>query len=223
MTEQAVADSDALVFTSAAAKKVSELIAEEGNPELMLRIYVQGGGCSGFQYGFTFDENVNEGDERIVTDGVSLLIDPMSLLTVSGDTQVLQGMVNTTLDDGIFQVVGLHVKGNGLLTSPARRAGREIGFSVAVLVKGLFNFGTFEIVQGLDVVLFRILFGYQIPLESAGLYDVTDLLRLFGKIFGGLGVVHGEPAVGPVVHIAQGHRFVKNGVLQVFGGFGLVA
>ena len=84
MTEQAVADSDALVFTSAAAKKVSELIAEEGNPELMLRIYVQGGGCSGFQYGFTFDENVNEGDERVVTDGVTLLIDPMSIQYLMG-------------------------------------------------------------------------------------------------------------------------------------------
>ena len=84
MTEQAVADSDALVFTSAAAKKVSELIAEEGNPELMLRIYVQGGGCSGFQYGFTFDEAVNEGDEQVVTDGVTLLIDPMSVQYLMG-------------------------------------------------------------------------------------------------------------------------------------------
>ena len=84
MTEQAVADSDALVFTSAAAKKVSELIAEEGNPELMLRIYVQGGGCSGFQYGFTFDENVNDGDTEVETDGVKLLIDPMSLQYLTG-------------------------------------------------------------------------------------------------------------------------------------------
>ncbi len=84
MTEQAVASSDALVFTSAAAKKVSELIAEEGNPELMLRIYVQGGGCSGFQYGFTFDETVNEGDEQVVTDGVTLLIDPMSVQYLMG-------------------------------------------------------------------------------------------------------------------------------------------
>ena len=84
MTEQAVASSDALVFTSAAAKKVSELIAEEGNPELMLRIYVQGGGCSGFQYGFTFDETVNEGDERVITDGVTLLIDPMSIQYLMG-------------------------------------------------------------------------------------------------------------------------------------------
>ncbi|MCG6966920.1 MAG: iron-sulfur cluster insertion protein ErpA [Chromatiaceae bacterium] len=84
MTELATTSSDALVFTSAAAKKVSELIAEEGNPGLMLRIYVQGGGCSGFQYGFTFDENVNEGDEQIVTDGITLLIDPMSVQYLMG-------------------------------------------------------------------------------------------------------------------------------------------
>lgn len=84
MTEQATNNSDPLVFTSAAAKKVSELIAEEGNPELMLRIYVQGGGCSGFQYGFTFDETVGDGDEQVVTDGVTLLIDPMSVQYLMG-------------------------------------------------------------------------------------------------------------------------------------------
>ncbi len=84
MTEQATINSDPLVFTSAAAKKVSELIAEEGNPDLMLRIYVQGGGCSGFQYGFTFDESVGEGDEQVVTDGVTLLIDPMSIQYLMG-------------------------------------------------------------------------------------------------------------------------------------------
>ncbi len=84
MNEQAVTNSDALVFTPAAAKKVAELIAEEGNPELMLRIYVQGGGCSGFQYGFTFDESINEGDEAVVTDGVTLLIDPMSIQYLMG-------------------------------------------------------------------------------------------------------------------------------------------
>lgn len=84
MTDQAVASDDPLVFTSAAAKKVSDLIAEEGNPELMLRIYVQGGGCSGFQYGFTFDETVNEGDETVITDGVTLLIDPMSVQYLMG-------------------------------------------------------------------------------------------------------------------------------------------
>ena len=84
MTEQAVETTDSLVFTSAAAAKVATLIEEEGNPELMLRIYVQGGGCSGFQYGFTFDEVVNEGDEKVITDGITLLIDPMSVQYLMG-------------------------------------------------------------------------------------------------------------------------------------------
>ena len=65
-------------FTDSAAKKVAELIAEEGNPNLKLRVFVQGGGCSGFQYGFTFDEKVNEDDTSMMKDGVELLIDPMS-------------------------------------------------------------------------------------------------------------------------------------------------
>lgn len=73
-----------LVFTQAAAGKVAELIEEEGNPELKLRIYIQGGGCSGFQYGFTFDETLQEGDEHVVTDGVTLLIDPMSAQYLTG-------------------------------------------------------------------------------------------------------------------------------------------
>ncbi len=73
-----------LVFTSAAASKVASLIEEEGNPALNLRIYVQGGGCSGFQYGFTFDENETEGDVRVETDGVGLLIDPMSMQYLMG-------------------------------------------------------------------------------------------------------------------------------------------
>jgi iron-sulfur cluster insertion protein len=66
------------VFTDNAANKVKELIAEEGNPELKLRVFVSGGGCSGFQYGFTFDEVINEDDTAMVKDGVTLLIDPMS-------------------------------------------------------------------------------------------------------------------------------------------------
>ncbi len=69
---------DPLLFTDAAAAKVAELIAEEGNPELKLRVFVQGGGCSGFQYGFTFDEIVNEDDTTLSKGGVSLLIDAMS-------------------------------------------------------------------------------------------------------------------------------------------------
>ena len=68
-----------IVFTDAAAAKVAELVAEEGNPDLKLRVFVQGGGCSGFQYGFTFDEITNEDDTAMVKNGVTLLIDAMSL------------------------------------------------------------------------------------------------------------------------------------------------
>jgi len=67
-----------MIFTDAAAEKVKRLIQEEKNPDLKLRIYVTGGGCSGFQYGFSFDETVNEGDIVIDNTGVSLVIDPMS-------------------------------------------------------------------------------------------------------------------------------------------------
>jgi iron-sulfur cluster insertion protein len=67
-----------LVFTDSAAQKVKELIDEEGNPSLKLRVFVSGGGCSGFQYGFTFDEEVNEDDTQLQKNGVTLLIDSMS-------------------------------------------------------------------------------------------------------------------------------------------------
>jgi iron-sulfur cluster insertion protein len=67
-----------LVFTDAAAAKVRALIDEEGNPELKLRVFVTGGGCSGFQYGFTFDETAAEDDTSMQKNGVTLLIDPMS-------------------------------------------------------------------------------------------------------------------------------------------------
>ena len=67
-----------LVFTDAAAAKVKNLIEEEGNSDLKLRVFVQGGGCSGFQYGFTFDEVVNEDDATMEKNGVTLLIDSMS-------------------------------------------------------------------------------------------------------------------------------------------------
>ena len=73
-----------LVFTSAAAKKVGELIQEEDNPDLMLRVFIQGGGCSGFQYGFTFDESVEDGDTSIENEGVTLLVDPMSIQYLNG-------------------------------------------------------------------------------------------------------------------------------------------
>ena len=67
-----------LVFTDAASSKVKTLIEDENNDNLMLRVFVSGGGCSGFQYGFTFDENTSEGDSKVEKDGVTLLVDPMS-------------------------------------------------------------------------------------------------------------------------------------------------
>ena len=75
---------DPLVFTDNAATKVKQLIEEEGNPGLKLRVFVTGGGCSGFQYGFTFDEDTNEDDTAMQKDGVTLLIDPMSLQYLAG-------------------------------------------------------------------------------------------------------------------------------------------
>jgi iron-sulfur cluster insertion protein len=84
-----------LIFTSAAAAKVAGLIQEEGNPSLMLRVYIQGGGCSGFQYGFSFEETLQDGDTEVVTDGVKLVVDPMSMQYLTGAeidyTEGLQG------------------------------------------------------------------------------------------------------------------------------------
>ncbi len=73
-----------LLFTDNAASKVKELIDEEGNPALKLRVFVQGGGCSGFQYGFTFDEETNDDDTVMEKGGVTLLIDPMSFQYLVG-------------------------------------------------------------------------------------------------------------------------------------------
>jgi iron-sulfur cluster insertion protein len=73
-----------IVFTDAAASKVGELIREEDNPKLMLRVFISGGGCSGFQYGFTFDETVEEGDSQVENQGVKLLVDPMSVQYLMG-------------------------------------------------------------------------------------------------------------------------------------------
>ena len=67
-----------IIFSDNAARKVAQLIEEEGNADLKLRVFVQGGGCSGFQYGFTFDEVANEDDTTMVKNGVQLLIDSMS-------------------------------------------------------------------------------------------------------------------------------------------------
>jgi iron-sulfur cluster insertion protein len=85
MSEPQWADqSPPLNFTAAAAHKVGELIKPEGNASLKLRDYVQGGGCSGFQYGFTFDEETQEGDTAIENAGVTLLVDPMSVQYLMG-------------------------------------------------------------------------------------------------------------------------------------------
>jgi iron-sulfur cluster insertion protein len=89
VTENAVSDAGSelpapLIFSDSAASKVKQLIEEEGNPGLKLRVFVTGGGCSGFQYGFTFDEVQNEDDSVMEKDGVKLLIDPMSYQYLSG-------------------------------------------------------------------------------------------------------------------------------------------
>jgi len=84
--EAAVEMKDPLVFTENAVKKVKELIDEEGSPDLKLRVFVTGGGCSGFQYGFTFEDSVNEDDTHVEKDGVTLLVDAMSMQYLNGAT-----------------------------------------------------------------------------------------------------------------------------------------
>lgn len=85
----------AMTFSASAAAKVKSLIEEEQNEALKLRVFVTGGGCSGFQYGFTFDEVQNEDDTEILRDGVKLLVDPMSFQYLVGAeidyTEGLQG------------------------------------------------------------------------------------------------------------------------------------
>ena len=83
MTTEATTESP-LIFTDAAAAKVQHLIDEEGDTSLMLRVFVQGGGCSGFQYGFTFEQAVGDGDCVVENGGVKLLIDPMSYQYLAG-------------------------------------------------------------------------------------------------------------------------------------------
>lgn len=94
-THEASAHPRNIEFTDAAARKALELILEERNPELKLRVYISGGGCSGFQYGFTFDEAADEDDIRVVNDGVTLLVDPLSYQYLMGSevdyTENLQG------------------------------------------------------------------------------------------------------------------------------------
>jgi len=84
-----------LQFTDSAARKVRELILADGNPGLKLRVYITGGGCSGFQYGFTFDEKADDDDIRVEREGVELLVDPLSFQYLEGAevdySETLQG------------------------------------------------------------------------------------------------------------------------------------
>ncbi len=84
MTATQTAPPPSLVFTDAAASKVKQLIEEEDNQNLKLRVFVSGGGCSGFQYGFTFDENLQDGDTSVENGGITLLVDPMSFQYLMG-------------------------------------------------------------------------------------------------------------------------------------------
>lgn len=80
------AGTPAIGFTDAAANKLKSLISEENNPNLKLRVFVSGGGCSGFQYGFEFDENVSDDDIKVEKNGVMMVIDTMSAQYVAGAT-----------------------------------------------------------------------------------------------------------------------------------------
>ncbi len=75
---------EAVIFTDAAAMKVGSLLSEEENPNLNLRVYVTGGGCAGFQYGFSFDENKEDDDTEVIKRGVRLVVDPMSIQYLTG-------------------------------------------------------------------------------------------------------------------------------------------
>ena len=84
---------DPMIFTDSAANKVKMLMEEEGNPDLKLRVFVSGGGCSGFQYGFTFDEVINDDDTVLNKNGVQLLVDPMSFqYLVGAEIDYLEGL-----------------------------------------------------------------------------------------------------------------------------------
>lgn len=84
MDTQEISQEVDIKLTESAARKVQELVLEEQNPALKLRVYISGGGCSGFQYGFTFDEQTNEDDIQVRRDGVTLLVDPLSYQYLTG-------------------------------------------------------------------------------------------------------------------------------------------
>ena len=81
-----IQDEADIIFSDSAASRVAQLIKEEKNPALRLRVYITGGGCSGFSYGFTFDEEHKEGDSGVEKNGVQLVVDPMSYQYLIGAT-----------------------------------------------------------------------------------------------------------------------------------------
>ena len=84
MSVVSVHDPQVITLTESAARKIAALVAEEGNAALKLRVYVTGGGCSGFQYGFSFDEGMNDDDTQIEKEGASLLVDALSIQYLAG-------------------------------------------------------------------------------------------------------------------------------------------
>ena len=113
-----------IVFTDAAADKVGELIKDEDNPNLMLRVFISGGGCSGFQYGFTFDETIEDGDSEVENRGVKLLVDPIKQ---GGNLVVID------LQDGFDgETVILQVDGNEVFQGTDVRTRYQIGLAHTV-------------------------------------------------------------------------------------------
>jgi len=95
-----------LLFTDVAAAKVGELIAEEGNSALMLRVFISGGGCSGFQYGFSFDERREDGDTAVENAGVILLVDPMSVQYLMGPRSITK---KTSREPGLSSAIPMQL------------------------------------------------------------------------------------------------------------------
>ncbi|TDR23426.1 iron-sulfur cluster insertion protein ErpA [Marinicella litoralis] len=79
-------ENNPIQLSSAAAHKISQLVLEEMNPDLKFRVYIIGGGCSGFQYGFAFEEDITDGDMVLEQNGVQMMVDPMSFPYLMGST-----------------------------------------------------------------------------------------------------------------------------------------
>ncbi len=123
----------------------------------------------------------------------------------------------------VIEVIDVEVVGDDLFAAPARRAGGQVGFAVTIGVEGLLDFGAFEVVDRLDAELFNMLFRYQVALHAASLGDIADEVDLLVGAIRHLCIVHREPAVGPVVDIAEHDRLVEERVLQLFRLLDIIA